>query len=69
MAVAVAVAVAVLWLCCGCALSASVRCLQAYPALVRALAPYVEEAGSIVDVGCGHGMLVEAWRAGAVSLP
>ena len=36
---------------------------SAFPAIVRALTPYVDKEASIVDVGCGHGMLVEAWRA------
>jgi hypothetical protein len=35
----------------------------AFPALARAMAPYVSTTASIVDVGCGHGLLVEAWRA------
>jgi hypothetical protein len=35
---------------------------DAYPALARAISAYVPKDASIVDVGCGHGFLVEALR-------
>ena len=35
----------------------------AFPALVRAMRPHITgQDQSVVDVGCGHGFLVEAWR-------
>ena len=37
---------------------------NSYRILVQAIEPFLEDPSfSIVDVGCGHGLLVEAWRA------
>lgn len=34
-----------------------------YSILVQLFSKFMEKDGSVLDVGCGHGLLVEAWRS------